>query len=302
MASSQRWSIILQNCTGLGPISRRDDYWTSHSIESVCWALVLPAARCNMGMDVCLNRSPMLLATSIQINAQARAPDEILPFKQETFFPIFNFYWLRSPHIVFSPLNKIKKSAHRMWRTWSFVFFFFFSFRPWEEKEGGLGGMGEEGEVRFCLMSFIERAQPSYSERKQTSHQTWIPERCKCTNSEFIILNMFRNKRLWKAEGVKVNCYPPLLTTLKKKKRLKKWRQGEGEDGRERKMEREAHEKKAEEKSWALFRLFFFFLSNGILCSWMCRCYGNCNLVTSLFLPNPALKLWLLHPFAWLPW
>lgn len=36
-------------------------------------------------------------------------------------------------------------------------------------------------------------------------------------NSEFIILNMFRNKRLWKTEGVKVNCSPPLLTALKKK-------------------------------------------------------------------------------------
>jgi len=42
-------------------------------------------------------------------------------------------------------------------------------------------------------------------------------------------------------------------------------------------------------------------ICNGILCSWMCRCQGNSNLVTSLFQPNPALKLWLLHPFAWLP-
>lgn len=47
--------------------------------------------------------------------------------------------------------------------------------------------------------------------------------------------------------------------------------------------------------------IFFFFFSNGILCSWMCGYHGNCNLVTSLFLPNPVLKLWLLHPFAWLP-
>lgn len=63
---------------------------------------------------------------------------------------------------------------------------------------------------------------------------------------------------------------------------------------------KKAGNREREKKSWALFRQFFF-LSNGILCSWMCRCYGNCNLVTSLFLPNPTLKLWLLHPFAWLP-
>lgn len=84
---------MLQNYSaGLGAISRHDDYWTLHSAESVCWALVLPAARCNMGMDICLNRSPMLLATSIQINAQARAPDELLPFKKEPFFLIFEFH------------------------------------------------------------------------------------------------------------------------------------------------------------------------------------------------------------------
>lgn len=53
-------------------------------------------------------------------------------------------------------------------------------------------------------------------------------------NSEFIILNMFRNKRLWKTEGVKVNCSPALLAALKKKKREKKT-----ETGRRRGWERE---------------------------------------------------------------
>lgn len=72
---------------------------------------------------------------------------------------------------------------------------------------------------------------------------------------------MFRNKRLWKAERGKVNCSPPLHTPFKKKekKERKKQRRGEGESGRERKMEREGYEKReGEEKSWALFRLFFF--------------------------------------------
>lgn len=35
-----------------------------------------------MGMDLCLNRSPALLATAVQINAQARAADEVLPSNQ----------------------------------------------------------------------------------------------------------------------------------------------------------------------------------------------------------------------------
>lgn len=79
---------------------------------------------------------------------------------------------------------------------------------------------------------------------------------------------------------------------------LKKER--DGERGRE-EMEGEGRKKEAEieREFWAL--LLLFFQSNGILCSWMFRCHDNSNLVTSLFLPNPALKLWLLHPFAWLP-
>jgi hypothetical protein len=61
----------------------------------------------------------------------------------------------------------------------------------------------------------------------------------------------------------------------------------------EKKQERERERKKDKIPGPWVFR-------DGILCSWMCCCHGNCNLVTSLFLPNPALKLWLLHPFAWL--
>lgn len=49
-------------------------------------------------------------------------------------------------------------------------------------------------------------------------------------NSEFVIRNMFRNKRLCKTEGVKVNCSPPALKKAKKKK----LRQGEGVDEGER--------------------------------------------------------------------
>lgn len=45
--------------------------------------------------------------------------------------------------------------------------------------------------------------------------------------SEFIILNMFRNKRLWKTEGVKVNCSPSAPPEINKKGR--RWaRDGEG--------------------------------------------------------------------------
>lgn len=33
-------------------------------------------------------------------------------------------------------------------------------------------------------------------------------------------------------------------------------------------------------------------ICDGIPCSSMCRCQGNSNLVTSLFQPNPVLKLW----------
>lgn len=80
-------------------------------------------------------------------------------------------------------------------------------------------------------------------------------------NSEFIILNMFRNKRLWKTEGVKVNCSAPYR--LKKKKAETGRRRGWE---REREMEREGYEKKGrereregDEKSWAVFLLFFFF-------------------------------------------
>lgn len=42
-----------------------------------------------MGMDPCLNRSPALLATPVQINAQARAADELLPFKQGAISTVF---------------------------------------------------------------------------------------------------------------------------------------------------------------------------------------------------------------------
>lgn len=92
-----------------------------------------------------------------------------------------------------------------------------------------------------------------------------------------------------------------LPSALPEKEWKKKWRQGEEEDGN---REREGYEKSREQAEKKILGPVstIFFLSNGILCSWMCRCYGNCNLVTSLFLPNPTLKLWLLHPFAWLPW
>lgn len=62
------------------------DYRTLHWVDfSVCvwWALVLPEARCNMGTDICLNSSPKLLATSIQINTKARAPDELSLLKRD---------------------------------------------------------------------------------------------------------------------------------------------------------------------------------------------------------------------------
>lgn len=42
-----------------------------------------------MGMDPCLNRSPALLATPVQINAQARAADELLPIKEEPISSVF---------------------------------------------------------------------------------------------------------------------------------------------------------------------------------------------------------------------
>lgn len=48
-------------------------------------------------------------------------------------------------------------------------------------------------------------------------------------NSEFIILNMFRNKRLWKTEGVKVNCSAPYRLKKKKSRDREKERMGERE-------------------------------------------------------------------------
>lgn len=56
-------------------------------------------------------------------------------------------------------------------------------------------------------------------------------------NSEFVIRNMFRNKRLWKTRGVKVNCSPPALKKAKSKN--KKLRQGEGVDEVEREKDGE---------------------------------------------------------------
>lgn len=50
-------------------------------------------------------------------------------------------------------------------------------------------------------------------------------------NSEFVILNMFRNKRLWKTEGVKVNCSPLLLKKKKKTDREKERMREREEDG-----------------------------------------------------------------------
>lgn len=125
---------------------------------------------------------------------------------------------------------------------------------------------------------------------------------------------MLGNKRRRKSRGSESELLPSTpyaavektkrKTKRKKKKTTKRLRRGEDGGGRGTERGRAVKKKSrdGEEKILGpVSSIFFFFLSNGILCSWMCRCHGNCNLVTSLFLPNPALKLWLLHPFAWLP-
>ena len=62
--------------------------------------------------------------------------------------------------------------------------------------------------------------------------------------------------------------------------------QRERERERERDRERggEPERERGNERKRDCFCLCF--LRNGILCSWMCRCHSNCNLVTSLFLLN----------------
>lgn len=258
-----------------------------------------------MGMDICLNASPKLLATSIQINAQARAPDKLFPLKKGAILSCFQVLLTSITSHSF-PLKQ--KSAHKMWSAWSFVFF---SLRLWEVK-GGFVGKGWGG-WRGVFSNELYRTgaatlkweetdlPPNMNTRKMQMYPTvnllfWICSETKGSGKQ----------REWKWTAP-LRSLPP-----KKKERKKKRSEGEGEDGRENdggEGGEGGDEKRGREGERGrgkilgpVSSIFFFFLSNGILCSWMCRCHGNCNLVTSLFLPNPTLKLWLLHPFAWLPW
>lgn len=189
------------------------------------------------------------------------------------------------------------KSSGRMWRSWDFVF----SLEDCRRSRGRVGGWGGWSGVLSNELYKMGTAKlkweetdlpPNMNTRKMQMYQQWI------YYSEYV----GKQKALESRENE--NELLPSAPCCRRKNERKS-----GEKEKERMVKREIRGwggmKKAgnreEKKSWALFRLFFF-LSNGILCSWMCRCYGNCNLVTSLFLPNPTLKLWLLHPFAWLPW
>lgn len=183
-----------------------------------------------------------------------------------------------------------------MWRSWDFVF----SLEDCRRSRGRVGGWGGWSGVLSNELYKMGTAKlkweetdlpPNMNTRKMQMYQQRI------YYSEYV--GKQKAPESWENE----NELLPSASRLPEKEWKKKWRKGEGEDGKRREMGGGGTKKQGTGRKKILSPVSsIFFLSNGILCSWMCRCYGNCNLVTSLFLPNPTLKLWLLHPFAWLPW
>lgn len=72
-------------------------------------------------------------------------------------------------------------------------------------------------------MSFIKWVQPRKMRGNRPPSKYEYQKDANVLNSEFIILNMLRNKRLRKAEGGKVKCSPHCLKKSKKTKK-NKWR------------------------------------------------------------------------------
>lgn len=121
-------------------------------------------------------------------------------------------------------------------------------------------------------MSVIERHVKTRGNRPPTKYE--YQKDANVLNSEFIILNMFRNKRLGKTEGVKVNCSPQLLNTHHTKRKSREGRGegggggrrreggGGGEDGRERwrgrGMKKEAEEGERGKILGPVSSIFFF--------------------------------------------